>query len=207
MNIHFGGDANMMSWVIVIMVVLSVIAALVGGDMAALSAATMGGCKQAIELAITLAATMSLWSGVMKVAERSGLTAAIARALLPITKGVLFPSLGRDSSAMQAISMNLTANLLGLGNAATPLGIAAMRELEREAGYPATATRDMITFVALNTASMQLIPTTTAFLRLQAGSASPMEIIVPVWVSSLVAVTVAVLVAKALFPRAVRSAQ
>lgn len=191
----------MMSWVIGCMIVFSVIAAAFGGRMPELSAGAMSGCQQALELGLTVAATMALWGGVMRIAEQSGLTTAVGRALRPLTKGLLFPALRADGPAIAAISMNLTANLMGLGNAATPLGLTAMQELEKEAGYPRRATREMITFVALNTASLQLVPTTTAFLRLQAGSHSPMEILTAVWVSSLVAVTVAVLLAKGLFPR------
>ena len=99
---------------------------------------------------------------------------------------------------MGAITMNMAANLLGLGNAATPLGLAAMRELEREAGHPTVATDAMITFVVLNTASLQLIPTTNAYLRLAAGSQNPMEILPAVWMASAGSIAVGVMVARVL---------
>lgn len=186
----------MMSWVIGGIVLLSVVAAMFSGRMPALTAASMAGGKEAMELGFTIAGSIALWGGVMRVAEKSGVTGAVSRLLRPLTKGLLFRGLRADSPALEAISMNLTANLLGLGNAATPLGIAAMQALSKEAGHPDTATKEMITFVVLNTASMQIIPTTTAFLRLQAGSANPMEILLPVWLSSLAAVIVAVILAK-----------
>lgn len=186
----------MMGWVIGMMIAFSVMAAVMGGHMAELTSASMSGCVQALELAITIAGAMALWSGLMKIAEQSGLTKAVCRLLLPLTHGVLFPSLRADSPALEKITMNMTANLMGLGNAATPLGIAAMQALEADAGHPQTATREMITFVAINTASMQLIPTTTAFLRMDAGSAHPMEILLPVWITSLASVVVAVCIAK-----------
>lgn len=188
----------MMSWVMGGMILLSVISGIFTGRMSELSAASLNGCKQAVELTITITGSLALWSGVMAVAEKSGLTTLLAQAMSPLTRGVLFRGLPRDSKALEAISMNLTANLMGLGNAATPLGLAAMKELEKEGGGSRRATNHMITFVALNTASMQLIPTTTAFLRLQAGSRNPMEILVPVWISSVASVTVAVTLAKLL---------
>ena len=165
--------------------------------MAQVSAAAMTGCGEAVTLAISLAGTICLWSGVMKIAERSGLTDLLSRAFLPITTR-LFPNLPRKGKAMGAITMNMAANLLGLGNAATPLGLAAMRELEREAGHPAVATDAMITFVVLNTASLQLIPTTNAYLRLAAGSQNPMEILPAVWMASAGSIAVGVMVARVL---------
>ena len=188
----------MMSWIIGGMMLVAVVSALLQGQMTALSAGALSGCREAVQLAITLSGSIALWSGLMRVAEKSGLTQALGRLLRPVTHGLLFRRLPRDSPALDAISMNLTANLIGLGNAATPLGLAAMGALEKESTLGETASDEMITFVALNTASLQLIPTTTAFLRLQAGSAHPMEILLPVWISSLASVTVAVLLAKLL---------
>lgn len=189
----------MMSFVIGSMILLSIVCALFAGKMPDLENATLGGGKQAVELAITLAGSLALWGGIMRIAEKSGVTKALCSLLSPLTKGLLFRRLPENSPALEAISMNLAANLLGLGNAATPLGLAAMRELEKEAKGSAVATREMVVFVALNTASMQLIPTTTAFLRLQMGSAEPMGILVPVWISSLLSVTVAVALANLLY--------
>lgn len=189
----------MMSYVIGGMILFSVISALFMGRMPALESASLGGCKQAVELAFTLAGSMALWGGLMKIAERSGMTKALCSLLSPLTRGVLFRRLPSNSPALEAISMNLAVNLLGLGNAATPLGLAAMGALDRESKNGVVATREMVVFVALNTASMQLIPTTTAFLRMQMGSAAPMEILFPVWISSLASLIVAVTLANVLY--------
>ena len=132
----------------------------------------------------------------MRVAEKSGLTEVIRRLLSPVTK-LLFRG-KTHARAMRAICMNMTANLLGLGNAATPLGITAMKELNRENPEPGTASADMVTFVVLNTASIQLIPTTIAALRLSHGAAFPMDILPAVLVSSLLSVSSALLMAKVL---------
>lgn len=186
----------MMSGVITGMAVLSVICGLMNGSIGAVSNAVLGGCTAGVELAFSLAGTLALWSGVMETARRSGLTKTLSRVFLPVTGGLLFPGLRRDSPALEAISMNMTANLLGLGNAATPLGITAMKALEQETGGDGTASPEMVTFVVLNTASLQLLPTTSAYLRLKAGSANPMEIVPAVWMVSAGSLTVSLLAAK-----------
>ena len=187
----------MMGYILGGMLLFSVVTGAMGGRMEQVSAAAMTGCGDAVQLAISLAGTLCLWSGVMRIADKSGITTALSRLLRPVTR-LLFREIPQHSAAMKAICMNMAANLLGLGNAATPLGLAAMRELDKDAGHPAAASSAMITFVVLNTASIQLIPTTNAFLRLAAGSRAPMEILPAVWVTSAVSVTVAVLMAKML---------
>ena len=129
----------------------------------------------------------------MRVAQKSGITKALARLAEPLLSK-LFGGLEKGGRAMQYITLNLTANLLGLGNASTPLGLAAMKEIEREEKpQPADrASHGMILFAVMNTASMQLIPTTAAALRLKYGSQSPMEILPCVWISSVCALTAAV---------------
>lgn len=174
------------------MTLLSVIFGIMNGKIAQVSTAALEESGRAVTLIISLAGIMCLWSGLMNVADKSGLTQKISRLFSPVL-GLLFRGIKPDSPAAKAISMNITANLLGLGNAATPLGIAAMRELEATNQNPSVASNDMITFVVLNTASLQLIPTTTAALRMQAGSASPFDILPAVWVTSLTCVFVAVL--------------
>ena len=196
-----GGSETMMSYVIGGMIIISIISAMFTGNMEQVSNGAMSGCIKAVELVISLAGTIAFWNGIMHVAEQSGITRSLAKLFAPVTRGILFPNLKKGSPALEAISSNIAANLLGLGNAATPLGITAMQELEKEANYPEVATDDMITFVAINTASLQIIPTTTAFLRLQAGSQNPLEIIVPVWISSVMALIVAVTLSKVLSKR------
>lgn len=187
----------MMNAVLVGMLIFSVVSAAFGGNMEALSAATLSGCGEAVTLVISLTGMLCLWCGLMKIAQQCRLTEAVARLFRPLTR-LLFPELPAGSPALQAICMNLSANLLGLGNAATPLGLAAMQELQKLNRQKDTASNAMVTFVVLNTASLQLIPTTCAVLRQQAGSAAPMEILPAVWLSSVASTAAALTLARLL---------
>ena len=138
---------------------------------------------------------MCFWSGLLEIAKRAGLTEKLAKLIRPLTQ-LLFPRLRGDSPAVTAMVMNMTANFLGLSNAATPLGLAAMQELEKINPKPGTASDEMCMFVVINTASISLIPTTVIALRSAAGSQDPFGIIVPVWLCSVTAVTVGVIAAK-----------
>lgn len=198
----------MMKWIFAALIALSVVFGALNGRMDSVSSAAISSCGGAVELALTLAGSLCLWSGLMRVAQESGLTEKAARLLAPVTTRI-FRDVGRASKAMQLITMNITANLLGLGNAATPLGIAAISELAKEAPpeYKGTATDSMVLLVVLNSASIQLIPTTVAVLRLKYGAANPMDIIPSVLAASLVSVTVGLSLAKLLnrlFPAAGR---
>lgn len=187
----------MMNYIVGGMILLSILTGAMGGRMDEVSAAAMTGCSDAIQLGLALAGTLCLWSGVMNIADKSGITTALAQLLRPVAKRI-FGDLAQNSLALGAICMNIAANLLGLGNAATPLGLRAMTALDKEAGYPDTATPAMITFVVMNTASLQLLPTTNAFLRLEAGSQAPMEILPAVWLSSLASLSLGLATAKLL---------
>ena len=187
----------MMNAVLVGMLIFSVVSAAFGGNMEALSAAALSGCGEAVTLVISLTGMLCLWCGLMKIAQQCRLTEAVARLFRPLTR-LLFPELPAGSPALQAICMNLSANLLGLGNAATPLGLAAMQELQKLNRRKDTASNAMVTFVVLNTASLQLIPTTCAVLRQQAGSAAPMEILPAVWLSSVASAAAALTLARLL---------
>ena len=164
--------------------------ALLQGNLSALSDALLTGGSDAVSLMLRLVGGLCLWS----VAVQSGLTRALSQALLPITRR-LFPDLPPDSPAMGAISMNLTADLLGLGEAAVPSGLEAMREMEQLQGPGPDASGSMIRFVVLNTASFQLLPATIALLRAQHGSAAPLEILPAVWLTSLLSVSCGLLAA------------
>ena len=185
----------MLGWILGGMLAISLGAGWFGGRMDLVSQAAMTGGGEAVELALSLTGMLALWGGLMRIAEHSGLTTIVSRCLEPITR-LLFPSLREGERARELISMNMTANLLGLGNAAPPLGLAAMKELSRRAGHPSRATREVVTFVVLNTASIQLLPATNALLRLQAGSEAPLEILPAVWLTSAAAVTVSLLLAR-----------
>src|ERR1051326_2225420 len=140
--------------------------------------------KTAVELAIGLIGIMALWLGLMKIAEQSGLVANIAKALRPVTTR-LFPDVPPDHPAMGAMIMNISANMLGLSNAATPLGLKAMEELNKLNKKVGTATDSMCTFLVINTSNVQLIPATTIAIRAAAGSANPTEILGPVIVATV----------------------
>ena len=184
----------MLSYVFVFMIAVSIVCSFFVGDGEILSQSMMDGASSAVELIIMMSGMMCLWGGVMKVAQESGLTQKLCRVCSPLLKK-LFPDVDEKSDAFSYICMNFSANLLGLSNAATPLGISAMKELDR--GNDTDALSDsQIVFVVMNTASLQLLPTTLATLRSVYGSAAPFEITVPVWVSSLCALVVGLFFAK-----------
>lgn len=187
MNYIFGG-----------MILLSFVFSVVNGRLDQLSNAALEQAGNAVELTFSLVGVLCLWSGLMKIAQGSGLTHALGKALSPITKR-LFKGLNPEGEAIQAVCMNMIANFLGLGNAATPLGIQAICAMKKEQ-HAKRATDNMVTFVVLNTASFQLIPTTIALLRMKNGAGTPFDILPAVWVSSAVSVTVAILFAKLLAP-------
>jgi spore maturation protein A len=151
--------------------------------------------KIAVELAIGLIGIMALWLGLMRIAERSGLVSALARPLKPIMVR-LFPEIPPDHPAMGAMIMNIAANMLGLGNAATPLGLKAMGELNRLNKTAGTATDAMCTFLVINTSSVQLIPAAVIAIRAASGSTNPTEIIGPVILATTVNTVVGILAVK-----------
>lgn len=193
----------MMKWIFSGMILFSVLCGMMQGRMDAVTNAAISDCGKAVELAIALAGSMCMWSGMMKIAEKANLTEKISRLFSPLIR-LLFKGLDYKSAAAKAITLNISANLLGLGNAATPLGVAAMKEMQKLSPHRGVATNNMVTFVVLNTASLQLIPTTTALLRAKAGSATPLDIMPASWAVSLATVVCAVSMAKLLGGRAIR---
>ena len=179
------------------MVVISVLCGLATGQCSQVAAAAVEGAGAAVELSLSIAGMMCLWSGVMEVMRRSGLAELLSRLLRPVLKR-LYPSVSGDREIMDSISANVSANLLGLGNAATPLGLEAARRMSRKS--PGTASDALCMLVVCNTASLQLIPTTVATVRSAAGSASPFDILPAVWLASAISVCVGV-VACRLFSR------
>ena len=155
------------------------------------------GAKTAVTIALGLIGIMALWLGVMRLAERAGLVQKIARALRPLMRR-LFPDVPQDHPAMGAMLMNMAANMLGLGNAATPLGLRAMRDLETLNPHPGIATNAMCTFLAINTASVQLIPTTAIAILVAAGSTRPTAIVGTALLATLCAATTAIITVKIL---------
>ncbi len=167
------------------------------GRMPQVSQAAIEQSGEAVTLTLSLLGNFCLWGGMMRIAEQAGLTRAAASFFSPLTRR-LFGGLNPKGTAMRAITMNLTANLLGLGGAATPLGITAMKEMKKEERASHTATNNMALFVVMNTASLQLIPTTTAMLRSAAGSPHPLDILPSVWLASTVSVLCGIAAARLL---------
>ena len=178
----------MLQAVISAVFLFSFVTALFQGTMESSCARLLSAPEQAVELIV---------SGVMEVARQSGLLKGLAKLFSPILS-LLFPKCKKDSPAAQAICLNLAANLMGLGAAAAPAGICAVRELQKSAPDPAVAAHETVLVILLNTASMQLIPTTAAMLRLKAGAANPMDILPAVWISSLISITAGLSAAAAL---------
>ncbi|WP_425800344.1 nucleoside recognition domain-containing protein [Desulfitobacterium sp. Sab5] len=175
------------------MLVTGILVAAFNGRIDIVTASAMKAAELGVETAFGLIGVMSLWLGLMHLAEEAGAVQALARFFGPVIRR-LFPSLKPDSPALGAIIMNLSANILGLGNAATPFGLKAMQELQNENPHPEIASQAMITFLALNTSCITLIPATIIGVRLKANSANPTEIIGTTIVATGFAMTVAIIV-------------
>ena len=191
-------DFMAMTWVWTGMVVLSLLFGLATGRLDAVAAAALEGAGSAVELSIAMAGTLCLWSGVMEILNVCGLSAGLARAFRPLLRRLL-PRASRDPETLAAVSANVSANLLGLGNAATPLGIQAARRMAQ--GCDGIASDELCLLVVLNTASIQLLPATIASLRAAAGSQTPFDILPAVWLSSAASVAAGLAAARLLSRR------
>lgn len=190
-----GGRRMAMAAIWTGMVVISILCGLATGNGPAVGAAALEGAGAAVDLCLSMTGVLCLWMGVMEIMKRSGLSTALSRLLRPLL-GRLYPEFARDREVMDSISANVSANLLGLGNAATPLGIQAARRMSRRT--PGVASDGMCMLVVCNTASIQLIPTTVAGVRLAAGCETPFDILPAVWLASALSVCVGILAAKLL---------
>ncbi|HIZ16366.1 MAG TPA: spore maturation protein A [Firmicutes bacterium] len=177
-----------------VIMIISVVCGIITGRISEVSYAAINGGKAAVELCISLLGSICFWSGIMKITEKCGLTALIGKLCRPLI-ALLFPGLKANSSAASAITMNISANLLGLGDAATPLGIEAMKCLQEINNDKSTVSNYMVTFIVMNTASIQLLPTTIAAIRAEHGAASPMDILPAVLLSSACSLIVGLLAA------------
>ncbi len=185
----------MMNYVFPVLLIISFISAVATGRIDALSAAVIDGAESAVQLLLRLVSMLCLWGGVMEIAEESGMTKFFSKLMSPVV-GLIFPRLRKEKYVLEAISMNITANVLGLGNAATPLGLEAMRRLQNINEDKTVASNEMVVFVVMNTAAMHIIPTTVATLRGQYGSESPMQIMPAAFLTSFCALAAAIAVAK-----------
>ncbi len=178
----------------VVLVLGSVLVAAFMGHMEAVSSSALDAAKKSVELALGLVGVMSLFMGLMKVAQDGGLLRLIAKASAPVMRR-LFPDVPADHPAMSAMILNISSNILGLGNAATPFGIRAMQELDRLNPVKGTATNAMVLFLAINTAGLAILPTGVVALRAAAGSKDPAGIFFSTWFASACATLVAILAA------------
>ena len=176
--------------------IISLIFAIFTGNLSQLAGAMLDGASKAVTLTLALVGTMGFWSGVMCVLQDIGVCRLLAKVIAPILK-FIFPENCKKGIATDEIAANISANMLGLGNAATPIDIQAMKALSKANGDDGTASDDMITFVVMNTCAVSLMPTTLIALRRAAGSANPFSILIPVWICSVVCAAVAVFFAKA----------
>lgn len=184
-----------MSFVVAGLFLLSLVFGAARGTMDSVSAAALEGASSAVELCLSMVGSLCLWNGVMTVLERSSLGFHLGRVLRVVLRR-LFPKGGQDAETLTALSGNVSANLLGLGNAATPMGIRAATKMAEGCG--GVASNELCRLVVLNTASVQLLPTTVAALRSAAGCQTPLDILPAVWLSSLVSVAAGLLAAKLL---------
>ena len=192
----------MLNWIWLGLLAVALAVAVVSGPPDNLTAGAIAGASTAVQVSLGLVGIMSLWLGMMRVAERAGLVTLLSRAIAPILR-LIFPGVPADHPAIGAIAMSLAANALGLNNAATPLGIKAMEELETLNPRPGTATNAMVTFLSVLTAGVQLIPATAIGVLVASGSNMPTSIIGTTLVATAagtLAGVVAALTLQRLFP-------
>lgn len=181
-------------------IIISVIYALISGNIENVSNGIFDSANSAVQLTLTFFGTICLWNGIMEIAKKTSLTNALSKALKPFIN-FLFPELKNNKQAQDEISMNMVANLLGLGNAATPLGLKAMKTMQQDNPKKDTLTNSMAMFIVINTASLQLIPTNVIAIRSSLGSNSPSGIIIQVWFATIIAGIVGIMSAKLLMKK------
>ena len=165
------------------------------GNVQQINQSIFDSATNAVELSITFFATSCLWNGIMKIAQETTFVNKLTKALRPIIN-FLFPDIKENEKAKKEISMNIIANILGLGNAATPLGLKAMKTLQKENNKKDTISNSMAMFIVINTASLQLIPTTVIAIRTSLNSNNPTQIIFPVWGATIAAAVSAIIATK-----------
>lgn len=183
-----------------IFIILSVVYAIIFGNIEEVNTGIFNSLSEAVELSLTFLGTICLWSGIMEIAKKTSLINKLNKLLKPFIN-FLFPDLKNNEIAKQEISMNMIANILGLGNAATPLGIKAMKTMQKENKVKDTLSNSMMMFIVINTASIQLIPTNVIAIRTSLNSQNPTSIIIPVWIATTIAGIVGITLTKILIKR------
>lgn len=178
-------------------IIISIIYSLVFGSLDVLNTAIFEGASTAVSTSITLLGSICLWNGIMHIAENTKFVKVISSLIKPVIK-LLFPEIKHNEKIVEQISMNMVANILGLGNAATPLGLKAMSSLQEINPNKKELSDSMMMLIVINTASIQLIPTTVIAIRASLGSSNPTSIIFPVWIATIVAAVTGVTACKLL---------
>lgn len=183
-----------------IFIIISFIYAFFSGNIDKVNSGIFESTKSAVELSLTFLGTMCLWNGIMQIAYKSKLINRIVKILNPIIKRI-FPEIKKDEKIKKEVSMNIIANIFGLGNAATPLGIKAMTSMQEVNTKKDTLSDSMMMFIVINTASLQIIPTTVIAIRTSLNSSNPTSIVVPVWVATIFSIIAGICITKILIKR------
>lgn len=181
-------------------IIVSFIYAILNGRVAEVNNSIFESTKLAVELSISLLGTICLWNGIMQIASKTSIVKHLSKLLNPIMKR-LFPDIKKEEKVHEEITMNIIANIMGLGNAATPLGLKAMKSMQKKNNDKNRLSNSMAMFIVLNTASIQLIPTTVIAIRSSLGSSNPTAMIVPVWIATICAAIAAVISARLLMKK------
>lgn len=183
-----------------VFIIVSFIYAILNGRVADVNNSIFESTKLAVDLSISLLGTMCLWNGIMQIASQTNIIKLLGKILNPIMKKI-FPDVKKGEKVHKEISMNIIANIMGLGNAATPLGLKAMKSMQEKNEDKTRLSNSMAMFIVLNTASVQIIPTTVIAIRSSLGSANPTAMIVPVWIATICAAISAIIAAKLLMKK------
>lgn len=183
-----------------VFIIISIVYGILMGKVNEINMSIFNSVDNAVETTIKLAGTICLWNGIIKMIEKTSLINTLKKILKPVLK-IIFPDIKEDSKEHGEISMNIIANMLGLGNAATPIGINAMKSMHESNKDKAKLSNSMALFIIINTASIQIIPTTVIAIRTALGSSNPTQIIPAVWIATICAATTAILTAKILMKR------
>lgn len=176
-------------------ILISVFFSILTGNVNELNSSIFDSASSAVNMIITFCGTMCLWNGIMKIVQETSIMDKLTKIISPLMK-VLFPKLNKNEKSYKQITINIIANMLGLGNAATPLGLEAMKSMQENNENKETLSDDMIMFIVINTASLQLIPSTVIAIRISLKSAEPTSIIFPVWCATVAAAVTGIMVTK-----------
>lgn len=180
--------------------IISFIYAILNGNIEEFNNSIFTSCAQTVDLILKLFGTMCLWNGLMKIVQETSLMKKLTKIISPLMK-ILFPKMKKEDKEYKEITINIIANLLGIGNAATPLGLKAMQTMQEKNPQKDRITDSMAMFIVLNTASIQLIPSTVIAVRASLGSVNPSQIIVPVWIATIAADVAGIIVSKMLMKK------